>query len=135
MRFLASILLMILFVNAQAFTGNCADLCLHDKSSHNSHSQVNLQAVDHACCDTEEEQSHDCNPGHCMISMPADEILFLTAKPEIKKNPIGSDSIVEIDTLFRTATLSNKLLPLNYSDTHNLTLKVPLYIYHQKLLE
>ena len=136
MRFLISILLVFLFANAQAFAGICANLCVHNKNPHNNHSQVNSQASDHACCHTEEkEQSHDCSPEHCMISMPSDEILLLTAKPEIKKNPASSDLAVKIDTQFLVTNLLNQTPLLNRSDPDSLTLKVPLYIYYQKFLE
>lgn len=136
MRFLISILLVVLFSNAQAFTGICASLCVHNKSPHNNHSQINHQVSDHACCHTEEkEQSHDCSSEHCMISMPSDEIPLLIAKPEIKKNPETSDLTVGTGTQFLVTNLLNKTLLLNLSNPDSLTLKVPLYIYYQKFLE
>ena len=139
MRASITILLVLAFSDAHTFMDICPSSCDHCESSHKGHPNKQAKSSDHDCCSKIKEksnktQSHDCDLGNCMVSIPTTEVPVLTTKTKSKKQPLSPEVTTGITAKFFLASLSNKALSLYRSDQEHLSPKVPLYLYFQKLL-
>ncbi len=132
---------ILFFLNGQLFAGSCLPGCMDNgpqaSGVQGKHSQVKSDSSEHNCCPSPEKKTSPSNQ-HCKmnscISSKAPDNSTLNSQIEIvTKQPTPEIfSKLTVDTPLKELTV--RAFPSTHLNTNHRPIKVPLYIYFQKLL-